>query len=445
MIDAETGEELSRGVVPDVVRRRAGHAARGRSPAASSGCRACSIVQRLDRGRAPRQGEAQRHPARPRRRARDRRRRAVLEHRRRRPVRAHRRARRGPVGEPPRGRARRPRRGAAARARAVARASTASAPTSIARTAARARPAGRARRPPRHRARQRQRRCRASRATSLHGLGSADMKGGLAVLLAPRRGAARRPGAARHDVTLVFYEGEEVADEFNGLRHAVRRAPELVAGDLAVLLEPTDGWVEAGCQGVLVLAAALRRRARAHGPAVDGPQRDPPRRRRARPGSPRTRPTPSTSTGSSTASRCRSCGIEGGHRRQDNVVPDRCTIVVEPPLRAVLHARRGGGAGARAARGRRRRRGAAVRSRRRRRTSRNPLVAEFVDGLDLPVRPEARAGPTSRASRRTGDPGGQLRPRRSRDRAHRGRARRPRESLDALPTRVARSRFVGVA
>ena len=40
-------------------------------------------------------------------------------------------------------------------------------------------------------------------------------------------------------------------------------APELVAGDLAVLLEPTDGWVEAGCQGTLHLRATYRG-ARAH-------------------------------------------------------------------------------------------------------------------------------------------------------------------------------------
>ena len=51
---------------------------------------------------------------------------------------------------------------------------------------------------------------------TLHGLGSADMKGGLAVLLQPRR--ALGAGPADRDVTLVFYEGEEVADEHNGLR-----------------------------------------------------------------------------------------------------------------------------------------------------------------------------------------------------------------------------------
>jgi succinyl-diaminopimelate desuccinylase len=88
----------------------------------------------------------------------------------------------------------------------------------------------------------------------LHGLGSADMKGGLAVLLrlAEEMSAGHRP---RFDCTLAFYEGEEIADEFNGLRHVFTEQPELLAGDFAVLLEPTGGHVEAGCQGTLHLRA----------------------------------------------------------------------------------------------------------------------------------------------------------------------------------------------
>jgi succinyl-diaminopimelate desuccinylase len=88
----------------------------------------------------------------------------------------------------------------------------------------------------------------------LHGLGSADMKGGLAVLLrlAEEISAGRRP---RFDCTLAFYEGEEIADEFNGLRHVFADRPELLAGDFAVLLEPTGGNVEAGCQGTLHIRA----------------------------------------------------------------------------------------------------------------------------------------------------------------------------------------------
>ena len=79
------------------------------------------------------------------------------------------------------------------------------------------------------------------------GLGSADMKGGLAVLLR----LAAELDDPEHDVTFLLYDGEEVEEEFNGLRGLFADHPQLVAGDLAILLEPTDGWVEAGCQGTL--------------------------------------------------------------------------------------------------------------------------------------------------------------------------------------------------
>jgi succinyl-diaminopimelate desuccinylase len=89
----------------------------------------------------------------------------------------------------------------------------------------------------------------------LHGLGTADMKGGLAVLLdLAARASAQTP---RHDVTFVFYEAEEIADEHNGLRRLFAGRRELVEGDLAILLEPTSGWVEAGCQGTISVRATF--------------------------------------------------------------------------------------------------------------------------------------------------------------------------------------------
>jgi succinyl-diaminopimelate desuccinylase len=90
---------------------------------------------------------------------------------------------------------------------------------------------------------------------TIHGLGAADMKGGLAVLLALARDLGQRD--PRHDVTLVFYEGEEVADEHNGLRKLFEQRPDLVQCDLAILLEPTSGWVEAGCQGTIHVRATF--------------------------------------------------------------------------------------------------------------------------------------------------------------------------------------------
>lgn len=90
---------------------------------------------------------------------------------------------------------------------------------------------------------------------SLAGLGAADMKGGLAVML---RVAEEATARARHDVTFVFYAAEEIADEHNGLRHLFAERPTAVSGDLAVLLEPTNGAVEAGCQGTLRVQARFR-------------------------------------------------------------------------------------------------------------------------------------------------------------------------------------------
>jgi succinyl-diaminopimelate desuccinylase len=73
------------------------------------------------------------------------------------------------------------------------------------------------------------------------------MKGGLAVMLDL---AASPPGPA-YDVTYVFYVAEEVARAHSGLLELARQAPELLEGDAAVVCEPTNSAVEAGCQGVI--------------------------------------------------------------------------------------------------------------------------------------------------------------------------------------------------
>jgi succinyl-diaminopimelate desuccinylase len=83
--------------------------------------------------------------------------------------------------------------------------------------------------------------------TLLHGLGSCDMKGGVAVAL---KLAAEVPEPNR-DVTYVFYECEEIEANENGLRRIAEVRPELVQADFAILMEPSDGVVEAGCQGTL--------------------------------------------------------------------------------------------------------------------------------------------------------------------------------------------------
>jgi succinyl-diaminopimelate desuccinylase len=81
----------------------------------------------------------------------------------------------------------------------------------------------------------------------LWGLGSTDMKGGLAVMLDL---AATVPGPAC-DVTYVFYAAEEIARVHSGLLELVRHDPGLLEADAAIVCEPTNSSVEAGCQGVI--------------------------------------------------------------------------------------------------------------------------------------------------------------------------------------------------
>jgi succinyl-diaminopimelate desuccinylase len=81
----------------------------------------------------------------------------------------------------------------------------------------------------------------------LWGCGTSDMKSGVAVQL---RLAATLPDPAR-DLTFVFYDAEEIEASRNGLKRLAERHPEWLAGDFAVLLEPTDGKVEGGCQGTM--------------------------------------------------------------------------------------------------------------------------------------------------------------------------------------------------
>ncbi len=87
----------------------------------------------------------------------------------------------------------------------------------------------------------------------LWGLGAADMKGGVAVLLELARNV-QHPSV---DVSYVFYAREEVAAVHNGLREVEAARPELLDADVALLLEPTDGIVEAGCQGTMRLRVKL--------------------------------------------------------------------------------------------------------------------------------------------------------------------------------------------
>ena len=85
----------------------------------------------------------------------------------------------------------------------------------------------------------------------LYGCGTSDMKAGDAVMLrlAGRFGVLGATPAS--DLTFVFYDNEEVEASRNGLGRVARELRGWLYGDLAILLEPTDGVVEGGCQGTL--------------------------------------------------------------------------------------------------------------------------------------------------------------------------------------------------
>jgi succinyl-diaminopimelate desuccinylase len=84
----------------------------------------------------------------------------------------------------------------------------------------------------------------------IYGCGASDMKSGVALAL---HLAATLPDPA-YDITYLFYEAEEIDSHYNGLRHVAEARPEWLLADFAVLLEPTYGVVEAGCQGTLQAA-----------------------------------------------------------------------------------------------------------------------------------------------------------------------------------------------
>lgn len=84
--------------------------------------------------------------------------------------------------------------------------------------------------------------------TELWGRGTTDMKAGVAVQL---KIAAELTNPNR-DITFVFYEAEEIEDQYNGLGRIATTRPQLLEGAaFAVLLEPTNGGIEGGCKGTL--------------------------------------------------------------------------------------------------------------------------------------------------------------------------------------------------
>ncbi|GAA5077212.1 succinyl-diaminopimelate desuccinylase [Thermocatellispora tengchongensis] len=93
----------------------------------------------------------------------------------------------------------------------------------------------------------------------LYGCGTSDMKSAVAVALK----LAATLTEPNRDLTYIFYDCEEIEAERNGLLRLSRNHPEWLRGDFAVLMEPTDGLIEGGCQGTL-RAEIISRGTRAH-------------------------------------------------------------------------------------------------------------------------------------------------------------------------------------
>ena len=81
----------------------------------------------------------------------------------------------------------------------------------------------------------------------LYGCGTSDMKSGDAVFLH----LAATIAEPVHDITLVMYDCEEIESSANGLGRIERELPDWLRADVAILGEPSGGFIEAGCQGTI--------------------------------------------------------------------------------------------------------------------------------------------------------------------------------------------------
>jgi succinyl-diaminopimelate desuccinylase len=83
----------------------------------------------------------------------------------------------------------------------------------------------------------------------MYGLGTVDMKSGLAIMIHLLEDDAVRTGP--YDVVGVFYDKEEGPMADNGLEAVLDSAPWLTEAEFAIVLEPTNLGVELGCNGVM--------------------------------------------------------------------------------------------------------------------------------------------------------------------------------------------------
>ena len=86
---------------------------------------------------------------------------------------------------------------------------------------------------------------------SVVGLGASDMKGGLAVMLELARALDDRGVETEVDLALLAFGKEELPPEESPLPAVFDRSRIVHEAELAILLEPTDNTIQAGCLGNL--------------------------------------------------------------------------------------------------------------------------------------------------------------------------------------------------
>jgi succinyl-diaminopimelate desuccinylase len=83
------------------------------------------------------------------------------------------------------------------------------------------------------------------------GLGASDMKGGLAVMLELARALDEHHAEPEVDVALLAFGKEELPPEHSPLPELFDESRIVHQAELAILLEPTDNTIQAGCLGNL--------------------------------------------------------------------------------------------------------------------------------------------------------------------------------------------------
>lgn len=94
----------------------------------------------------------------------------------------------------------------------------------------------------------------------VHGLGASDMKAGVAVMIELANRIAALPAPAAVDTAFLFFPREELPSAESPLPAFFERVARAREAALAIVLEPTDCTIQAGCMGNLNAELVFRGR-----------------------------------------------------------------------------------------------------------------------------------------------------------------------------------------